>query len=128
MSATPGKRVKKKAKTLTLSEFMGSGDTDASPLSTPQGQFSKARRDGDIILPQGPRASGRVEVDLSRLAPDPPYHLLISNMSYDADEPRLREHLGQSINRHSQSINRHSQSSLTVLIVSCYPMETIRED
>ncbi|KAI6656683.1 hypothetical protein LOD99_15989 [Oopsacas minuta] len=84
------RRGKKKAKPVPLSTFIGN---DESPQTAPQSHY-RGRRDGEVVLPQGPRASRAVDVDLSRLPTDPPFNILISNLSYDSEENSLRAHLG----------------------------------
>ena len=83
---------KRKAKKVTLLEFIGN---EEAPNLSPQSQYSRGGRRDEMVLPQGPRASRAVDVDLSRLPDKPPFSLLISNLSYDSEENNLRVHLGE---------------------------------
>lgn len=85
---------KRKVKKVTLLEFIGS---EEAPNLSSQSHFSRGARRDEVMLPQGPRASRAVDVDLSRLPDKGPFSLLISNLSYDSDEDNLKIHLGECI-------------------------------
>ncbi|XP_041458831.1 eukaryotic translation initiation factor 4B-like isoform X2 [Lytechinus variegatus] len=116
MAASGKKKGKKKGKTLNLNEFLSTGDNTPAPgtsfvyssksswadeAADADGDFSSSTPWGNssttlperISLPTAPKSAQQVEIDKSKLPPNPPYTIYLGNLPFDCATEDIKKFL-----------------------------------
>ncbi|XP_036446872.1 eukaryotic translation initiation factor 4Ba isoform X1 [Colossoma macropomum] len=115
MCLSTGKKIKKKGKTLTLTDFLAEDSGGSAHLSYPpakptswadetddlEGEVTTSWHTEDdayrappidrSILPTAPRAAREPNIDRSRLPRSPPYTAFLGNLPYDVTEDSIKD-------------------------------------